>query len=175
MLSLFLINLQAFKKQFCIAKFLRTSFFYKFFSAKFLRTPTLKSICERLLLKQKFEGIVHCCCITKQCFDALLHTFGYWIILEEWLRNVTSNCNVIEKETLAKLFYCEFGEIFKNTVFNSTPLVAASDDSLIFLFGMNCFRMIQVIASLLEVCLALSFWERLTFSESSRSYQKTIF
>ena len=148
MLSLFLINLQAFKMQFCIAKFLRTSFFYKFFSAKFLRTPTLKSICERLLLKQKFEGIVHCCSITKQCFDALLHTFGYWIILEVatsyfWLLNNT--------------------------------LVAASDDSLIFLFGMNCFRMIQVIASLLEVCLALSFWERLTFSESSRSYQKTIF
>ena len=32
----------------------------------------------------------------------------------------------IEKETLAQVFSCEFWEIFKNTFFYRTPLVAAS-------------------------------------------------
>ena len=33
----------------------------------------------------------------------------------------------IKKETLAQLFSCEFCKIFKNTFFNRTPLVAASE------------------------------------------------
>ena len=36
------------------------------------------------------------------------------------------SCNFIKKETLAKLFSCEFYEITKNTFFYRTPLVAAS-------------------------------------------------
>ena len=39
----------------------------------------------------------------------------------------TSACNFIKKETLALMFFCEFCEIFKNTFFYRTPLVAASD------------------------------------------------
>ena len=35
-------------------------------------------------------------------------------------------CNFIKKETLAQAFSCEFCEIFKNTFFYRTPLVAAS-------------------------------------------------
>ena len=35
-------------------------------------------------------------------------------------------CNFIKKETLVKVFSCEFCEIFKNTFFYRTPLVAAS-------------------------------------------------
>ena len=35
-------------------------------------------------------------------------------------------CNLINKETLAQVFSCEFCEIFKNTFFYRTPLVAAS-------------------------------------------------
>ena len=34
-------------------------------------------------------------------------------------------CNFIEKETLAQVFSCEICEIFKNTFFYKTPLVAA--------------------------------------------------
>ena len=33
--------------------------------------------------------------------------------------------NFIKKETLAQMFSCEFCEIFKNTFFKRTPLVAA--------------------------------------------------
>ena len=35
-------------------------------------------------------------------------------------------CNFINKETLAQVFSCEFCEIFTNTYFYRTPLVAAS-------------------------------------------------
>ena len=34
--------------------------------------------------------------------------------------------NFIKKEALAQVFSCEFCEIFKNTFFHRTPLVAAS-------------------------------------------------
>ena len=34
--------------------------------------------------------------------------------------------NFIKEETLAKVFSCEFCEIFKNTFFHRTPLVVAS-------------------------------------------------
>ena len=33
-----------------------------------------------------------------------------------------------KKETLAQVFSCEFCDIFKNTFFHKTPLVAASED-----------------------------------------------
>ena len=33
-------------------------------------------------------------------------------------------CNFIKKEALAQVFSCEFCEIFKNTFFHRTPLVA---------------------------------------------------
>ena len=32
----------------------------------------------------------------------------------------------IKKETLAQVFFCEFCEVFKNTIFPRTPPVAAS-------------------------------------------------
>ena len=35
-------------------------------------------------------------------------------------------CSFIKKEALAQVFYCEFCEIFKNTYFFRTPLVASS-------------------------------------------------
>ena len=35
-------------------------------------------------------------------------------------------CNFIKIETLAQVFSCKFCEIFKNTFFYRTPLVAAS-------------------------------------------------
>ena len=36
-------------------------------------------------------------------------------------------CNVIKKETLAKVFFCEFCESFKNSFFYRTPLIAAPE------------------------------------------------
>ena len=36
-------------------------------------------------------------------------------------------CNFIKKEALAQVFSCEFYEIFNDTFFYGTPLVAASD------------------------------------------------
>ena len=35
-------------------------------------------------------------------------------------------CNFIKKETMAQVFSCEFFEIYKNTFYYRTPLVAAS-------------------------------------------------
>ena len=35
-------------------------------------------------------------------------------------------CNFIKKETLTQVFSCEFCEIYKNTFYYRTPLVAAS-------------------------------------------------
>ena len=35
-------------------------------------------------------------------------------------------CNYIKKEALAQVFSCEFCEIYKNTFYYRTPLVAAS-------------------------------------------------
>ena len=35
-------------------------------------------------------------------------------------------CNFIKKETLAQVFSCEFCEIYNNTFYYRTPLVAAS-------------------------------------------------
>ena len=35
-------------------------------------------------------------------------------------------CNFIKKETLTQVFSCEFYEIYKNTFYYRTPLVAAS-------------------------------------------------
>ena len=36
-------------------------------------------------------------------------------------------CNIIKKETQAQAFSCDFQEIFKDTYFYTTPLVAASE------------------------------------------------
>ena len=36
-------------------------------------------------------------------------------------------CNFFKKETLARVFSCEFCKIFKTIVFYRTPLVATSD------------------------------------------------
>ena len=33
---------------------------------------------------------------------------------------------IVDKETLTQVFFCEFCEIFKNSFFNTTPVVAAS-------------------------------------------------
>ena len=39
-------------------------------------------------------------------------------------------CNFVQKETFAQVLFGEFSEIFKNTFFHRTPLVAASGNVL---------------------------------------------
>ena len=46
------------------------------------------------------------------------------IVQDRYLNNQV--CNFIKKETLAQVFSSEFYEIFKNTFFYRTPLMAAS-------------------------------------------------
>ena len=41
-------------------------------------------------------------------------------------KHLCQSCNFIKKQTLAQVFSCEFCEIFENTYFYRTPLVAAS-------------------------------------------------
>ena len=41
--------------------------------------------------------------------------------------NLPQACNFIKKETLAKVFSCEFFKISRNTFLHRTPLVAASE------------------------------------------------
>ena len=36
-------------------------------------------------------------------------------------------CNVIKRETLAQVFFCEFCEVFKNTIFTEHLLKTASE------------------------------------------------
>ena len=36
-------------------------------------------------------------------------------------------CDIVKKETLAQVFFCKFYEISKKTLFQRTPLVAASE------------------------------------------------
>ena len=40
--------------------------------------------------------------------------------------HIPEACNFIKKETLAQVLSCEFCEIYKNTFYYRTPLVAAS-------------------------------------------------
>ena len=53
--------------------------------------------------------------------------------------------NFIKKETLAQVFSCEFCEIFKNTIFHTTPLLAASvcGDSKIIQASKGCSRIMR--------------------------------
>ena len=46
------------------------------------------------------------------------------------IRDIRSKAfNFIKRETLTQVFSCELCEIFKNTFFNRTPAVAASDET----------------------------------------------
>ena len=45
----------------------------------------------------------------------------------------------IQKETLAQVFSCEFCEVFKNTFFYRTPLVAASENYTFMIISPSSF------------------------------------
>ena len=64
-------------------------------------------------------------------YDKNIATFMLQLCYDKNSRQALANhepepCNFIKKETLAQLFSCEFCEIYKNTFYYRTPLVAAS-------------------------------------------------
>ena len=69
-----------------------------------------------------------------------MSNFGVFLVRifphSDW-DNFSSACNFIEKETLAQLLSCKFWEIFRNTFYYRTPLVAAS---LVCSFTIYFFR-----------------------------------
>ena len=64
-------------------------------------------------------------------YDKNITTFMLELCYDKNSRQTLANhklraCNFIKKETLAQVFSCEFCEIYKNTFYYRTPLVAAS-------------------------------------------------
>ena len=64
-------------------------------------------------------------------YDKNVATFMLQLCYDKNSRQTLANhrleaCNFIKKETLAQVFSCEFCEIYKNTFYYRTPLVAAS-------------------------------------------------
>ena len=70
-------------------------------------------------------------------------------------QNRRQACNFIKKETLAQVFSCEFCEIFKNTYFYRTPLVAAS----VLFRKLRRFYQEKCYAFSRRYYTALSLWE----------------
>ena len=50
-------------------------------------------------------------------------------------QNSSETCNFIKKETLAQVLSCKFYKIFKKTFLDGTPLVAASELSLVLVWS----------------------------------------
>ena len=64
-------------------------------------------------------------------YDKNIATFMLQLCYDKNSRQTLANhrleaCNFVKKETLAQVFSCEFCEIYKNTFYYRTPLVAAS-------------------------------------------------
>ena len=63
-------------------------------------------------------------------YDKNVATFMMQLCYDKDSRQILANhrpeaCNFIKKETLTQVFSCEFYEIYKNTFYYRTPLVAA--------------------------------------------------
>ena len=92
-------------------------------TAKFLRTPILKNICESLLLKINIsvtnsEAVVQRCSV-KKLFLEISHNSQENTCARVFFNKVAALRPV-------QVFSCGFFEISKNTLTHRTPLVAAS-------------------------------------------------
>ena len=71
----------------------------------------------------------------EKCRSSRLEVFCQKGVLKNFskftVKHLCLACNFIKKETLAQVFSCEFRENFKNTFFNRTPPVAASESGKI--------------------------------------------
>ena len=64
-------------------------------------------------------------------YDKNIATFMLQLCYDKNSRQTLANhrletCNFIKEETLTQVFFCEFCEIYKNTFYYRTPLIAAS-------------------------------------------------
>ena len=84
--------------------------------AKFLRAPTLKNICEGLLLKISIS-VASLQAVVQRCFckKGVPRNFAKFTG-----KQLCQSLFFIKKETLAQLFSCEFFEISKNTFLQNT-------------------------------------------------------
>ena len=64
------------------------------------------------------------CCIKKDVIENFAKYTGKHLCQSLFFNKVA---NFIKKETLAQVFSCEFGEIFKNTFFTEQLKTTASD------------------------------------------------
>ena len=67
---------------------------------------------------------------------------GKYLCQNVFFNKVADACKIIEKETLAQTFSCQFCEILKNTFLKRTLLVAASESKLPFLTKLSITQVI---------------------------------
>ena len=103
--------------------YFRLIFFDKVFHLILLILAT-KIIQRHIFQKQSPEGVLQKRCSQKFCKIQRKTPVTQSLFL---IKLQAEACNFIEKETLAQVFYCEFCEIYKNTISYRTSPVAASD------------------------------------------------
>ena len=96
-----------------------------------------------------------------------------------WKVQKPQACTFTKRETLAQVFSCEFCEISKNTFFQGTPPVAASECSLSQVFWTNfCKPNIETLQNKFT-WKNLKFWEMLDLktpiNSSEKNWLKNIF
>ena len=72
------------------------------------------------------EAVVWRCSVKNVVLNNFAKLTGKHLCQSLLFNKVAGLCNVIKKNTLAEVFSCGFCEIFKNTFFYITPMVAAS-------------------------------------------------
>ena len=73
-----------------------------------------------------FENFSKRCSMKSDALRNFAKLTGKHLCQSLLFNKVAGLCNVIKKNTLAEVFSCGFCEIFKNTFFYITPMVAAS-------------------------------------------------
>ena len=95
-----------------------------FFACKEWFSPRQFKNCKR------YEKFSECLFIMKRKLIRCYHTWQSEAVARSCFVKKAETCNFIEKETLAKVFSCQFCEISKNTFSYRTPPVAASGQYL---------------------------------------------
>ena len=98
---------------------------------KCVRVYDLKSSGRYTFFMNSTEAVAQRCSVKKLFLEISQNSYQNTCVRISFLIKLqASTCNFIKKESLAQVFPCEFCEIFKNTYFYITPLVAASDSSI---------------------------------------------
>ena len=76
------------------------------------------------------EAVVQSCSVKKVFLEILHNSQENTCARVSFLIKLPQACNLIKKESLSTLFFCEFCEISKNTFSHRTLLVAASESKI---------------------------------------------